>query len=101
MSMAAAGATAALLIARFGAGSGIAPAVVGAGTLHRLRRGRPLVHRGRLRRGLDFLEQRLDALLAGNRFVELEGQLRRAAQADAGGDALPQERLGALERLGG
>src|SRR6188768_84591 len=102
MSMAAAGTTAALLIARPGATSGIEPAVAGRPRVGRLRCGRRLaVARGRLRRGLDLLEQRLDALLAGNRFVELEGQLRRPPQADPGGDALPQERLGALERLGG
>ena len=45
---------------------------------------------GRLRRLTNFLQQALDALFAGDRFVVLEGELRGAAQPETGGDALPE-----------
>src|SRR6187402_3112323 len=91
-------ATAALLIAR----RRIGPAFACRLRVGWLGRGDVGVAARRRRRGLaDFLEQGFDALLAGDRLVVLEGQLRRAAEADARGDALAQERFGALEGLGG
>src|SRR5262245_28258635 len=51
--------------------------------------------------GVDLAEQLLDAALAGNRFVVVEGQFRRTLQAQARADLPAQKSAGARERAVG
>src|SRR5262245_19910880 len=53
---------------------------------------------GRSRSAADLVEQLLDAVLAGNRFVVVERELRRALQPQARADLAPQEAGGAGQR---